>query len=101
MGASLRPAVAPIRVRRSLISSLGGERQDEGEDGHRHRASHAVRRDDEGDAGRGAGRDVDVVVADAEPRDDGAAAAVRCYAALIEAGRQQDERVETASRRRA
>ena len=37
--------------------------------------------------------DVDIVVADAEARDDGEPA-VRMDAARIEAGRQQDQRVE-------
>ena len=88
-----RPARRPHAGQPVLDDQPAGERQHEGQHRHGHGPAHPLRRDDERDAGRRAGRDVDIVVADAEARDE-AQAAARRDAARIEAGRQQDQGVE-------
>ena len=89
---ALGPAVGTLAAQPVLDQQLLGQRQDEGEDRDRHRPAHAVGRDAEGDAGLGAGRDVDAVVADAEAGDDGEPAVGR-HALLREPRHQQDQRV--------
>ena len=66
----LAQPVGPLAAEPVLDQQLLGQRQDEGEDRDRHRPAHAVGRDAQGDAGLGAGRDVDAVVADAEAGHD-------------------------------
>ena len=80
------PSVRPTRPDAHMVGALGeaarrlarqpvlgqqlaGQRQHEGDDRDGNRAAHAVRRDDQRDAGIRAGIDVDRVVADAETGD--------------------------------
>ena len=89
---ALGPALRTLAAEPVLDQQLLGQRQDEGQDRDRDRAAHAVGRDAQRDAGLGAGRDVDAVVADAEAGDDGEPA-VRRHARLAELRHQQDQRV--------
>ena len=92
MVGALRPALRPLAAEPVLDQQLLGQGQDEGEDRDRHRPAHAVGRDHQRDAGRGAGGDVDAVVADAEAGHD-RELAVGGHAGGGELGHQQDQRV--------
>lgn len=96
---AVRETVRPFACQPVLGHELAGERQHQRDDRDRDRTAHAVGRDGERDSGLRAGLGVDIVVADAEARDE-AEAPVGMDALGREARHQQDERVDIRHLRR-
>ncbi len=92
----LRPPVEPrgTHARQAILDHKpAGESEKQGEDGYCYRTANAVWSYDQGNGGLGQGADIDVIVTDAEARDDTEAAG-GMNAFTRETRNEQDQRIE-------